>query len=139
MKLGGRIKIVIDTSAWIEYFRATNSVSDKSVAKVIEEAEIVVPDLIYLEVMRGFTKPDKAHVVDNLLSQLTSVEICSSAAVRVALMNNSELRAIGKTVRKSVDLLVGTWCIENRVYLLHQDRDYEGMEEHLGLKVWRGD
>jgi predicted nucleic acid-binding protein len=48
------------------------------------------------------------------------------------------LREKAHTVRGSIDLLIGTWCMENQLPLLHNDQDFDAMEQHLGLKVWRG-
>ncbi len=54
-----------------------------------------------------------------------------------AAVNYRALRALGITVRKTIDLLIGTFCIENGLPLLHADRDFEPMERHSGWSRWR--
>jgi predicted nucleic acid-binding protein len=135
---GGATRVVVDSSAWIEYFRATGSDADRIVDAALLEGDVLLPDLIMLEVMRGFMNPENAKSAETLFAKLINVEIAGMVNARMALFNNAELRAKGITIRNSIDLLIGTWCIENDASLVHQDRDFDGMERHLGLKVWRG-
>jgi predicted nucleic acid-binding protein len=107
------------------------------VANAVQSADIVVPDLVFLEVMYGFPTPAVAAKAEALFGTTESVSLGGAELARRALRNHWELRAKSVTVRSIADLLIGTWCLENRVPVLHFDRDYDQMEKHLGLKVFR--
>jgi predicted nucleic acid-binding protein len=131
-------KLVVDSSAWIEFFRATGSTSHLAVLDAIRQREILVPDLVKLEVLRGFTDKKKYQLVNAQFSSFNVVEIGGSVAVSSAIKVNADLRKQGYTIRGTIDLLVGTWCLQNDVALLHCDRDFDAIEKCLGLKTWRG-
>ncbi len=53
-----------------------------------------------------------------------------------AALNYRTLRKKGIAVRKTIDLLIAAFCIENDYQLIHNDRDFDPMEKHLGLMVY---
>jgi predicted nucleic acid-binding protein len=132
--LGGVTRLVIDSSAWISYFRRDGSEFDQAVAAAIEETDIVLPDLVLLEVMRGFPTPQLAKQARRVFDNLIKVEIAGFELARNAYENHRRLREKGTTVRGTIDLLIGAWCIANDVALLHNDRDFDVMERHLRLR-----
>jgi predicted nucleic acid-binding protein len=82
---------------------------------------------------------DEAHatrIERNLAQNLVLTMVDAELAVKAA-RNFRKLRAAGITVRKTIDLLIGTFCIEHRYPLLHDDRDFDPMEHLLGLAVVR--
>ncbi len=105
------MKLVADTSAWIEFLRGTGSATDQLLIAAIDNHKVLLPDLVYHEVLRGMPTEAEARV-----------------------MIKRFLRSKGIAVRGTVDLLVATWCINNDVPPLHADRDFAGFDEHLGLK-----
>jgi predicted nucleic acid-binding protein len=131
-------RLVIDSSAWIDYFRGGDSISAKNVEAAFSQADILLPDLVFLELMRGFRTSGLAKKAAKLLLSTTRIEVAGFENVVKANQNYWVLRSLGKTVRGSIDLLIGTWCIENGVPLLHNDRDFDIMLQHLGLQAWPG-
>lgn len=94
---------------------------------------MVIGDLILTEVLQGTTNRREFRRVQELLETLDIVEIGGAAIAVQAALNFQELRARGITVRKTIDTLIATRCIESGLELLHNDRDFDAFEQHLGL------
>ena len=129
--------ILADTSVWIDYFafRETREVARLDIA--IGDREIVLGDLILLEVLQGARSVAKLREVANKLGQIPCMVLGGPALAPKAAANYRALRQRGITVRGTIDVVIATWCIENGARLLHGDRDFDAMERHLGLTVWR--
>ena len=130
------MNLVADTSAWIEFVRGTGSRIDQSMAFVIDNHRVLLPDLVYHEVLRGMPSEIEARKMILRFKPFVDFQLCNMFIAEKAAAHYRFLRSKGITVRGTVDLLIATWCIENDVPLLHSDRDYVGFEEHLGLKCW---
>ena len=85
------------------------------------------------EVLQGLDNERTARQVESLLRRFEIVPMAGDAIAVAAARNFRSLRKRGITVRKTIDLLIGTWCIENRRPLLHNDGDFRPMARHLGL------
>jgi predicted nucleic acid-binding protein len=85
------------------------------------------------EVLQGLRGEREAREVETLLRRFDIAPMAGDAVAVAAARNLRRLRARGVTVRKTIDLLIGTWCIANRVPLLHNDPDFNPMARHLGL------
>ncbi len=127
--------IVADTSVWIDYFRDPQSPFARHLDAAILESRIIVPDLILLEILRGISNEHLVRKVELMMLEFEMVTIGGKEMARSAAANYRFLRSKGITPRGSIDLLIATWCIENKVPLLHKDRDFTMMESHLGLPV----
>ena len=100
------------------------------------ELEIVaIGDLILCEVLQGFSSDRDAARVEAAFRSFEWVAMTSPSLAIKAASNYRALRSRGITVRKTIDLLIGTWCIERGVPLLHSDRDFDPMAEYLGLGI----
>ena len=85
------------------------------------------------EVLQGLDSERAAREVESLLHRFDIVSMAGDAIAVIAARHFRELRRRGITIRKTIDLLIGTWCIEHRRPLLHHDGDFRPMAEHLGL------
>ena len=85
------------------------------------------------EVLQGLDSERDARDVEALLRGFQIVPMAGDAIAVAAARNYRTLRRLGITIRKTIDLLIGTWCIENRTALLHNDSDFRPMARHLGL------
>ena len=85
------------------------------------------------EVLQGLDGEREALEIESLLRRFEVVPMAGDAIAVAAARNFRSLRKRGVTVRKTIDLLIGTWCIENRKPLLHNDSDFRPMARHLGL------
>lgn len=128
--------VVADTSAWVAAYRPADSPSKNLMLDAIQNHTILVPDLVLVEVLRGIGPEKKAKEIEFEFNNYQIVEVVGKAYALKAALYFRTLRSKGITVRGTVDLMIATWCIENEVPLLHADRDFEGFEEHLGLKRW---
>jgi predicted nucleic acid-binding protein len=103
--------------------------------KLLPSEPIAVGDLILLEVLQGISDVKEFQLVEKMLLSFTIVDLCGRDIAIGAAMNCRHLRAMGVTVRRSVDTLIATWCIENGCALLHSDRDFDHFAKYLGLRV----
>jgi len=99
---------------------------------------VFIGDLILTEVLRGVANEKLARLVETTLERFNVVRLGGREIAVKAAENYRLLRGKGVTVRGTVDLIIGTWCIAHAIPLLHSDRDFEGMERWLGLKRWQG-
>lgn len=125
--------IVVDTSVWIDFLNGRNAAHVRKLRSVLGTDEVVVGDLMLCEVLQGLGSERSARQVEALLRRFQIVPMAGDAVAVLAARNFRSLRRLGITISKTIDLIIGTWCIENRVGLLHNDRDFHPMARHLGL------
>ena len=125
--------IVVDSSVWIDFLNGRNAAHVAVLRAALGRDEIIVGDLMLCEVLQGLDSERSARQVEAMLRQFDIVPMAGNAITVLAARNFRSLRARGITVRKTIDLLIGTWCIENRLPLLHNDGDFRPMSKHLGL------
>ncbi len=127
--------ILVDSSVWIDYFRAADTPQVALLDSYFGSVPLAVGDLIAAEVLQGVRDGREFKLVKKTLDAFEHVDLVGyDLAVRAA-QNYRSLRDRGVTVRKTIDTLIATYCIENGVTLLHADRDFGPFESHLGLKV----
>jgi predicted nucleic acid-binding protein len=100
---------------------------------VLGNAEIIVGDLMLCAVLQGLANERAARQVESLLRRFEIVPMAGDAIAIAAARNFRSLRKRGITIRKTIDLLIATWCSESRRSLLHNDSDFRPMARHLGL------
>jgi predicted nucleic acid-binding protein len=125
--------IVVDTSVWIDFLNGRNVPSVRRLRERLGSEEIAVGDLMLCEILQGLDSERSAAEVEAQLRRFEIVPMVGEAIATAAARNFRYLRRRGITVRKTIDLLIGTWCIENRRPLLHNDRDFRPMARYLGL------
>ena len=125
--------ILVDTSVWVAELRGVRSVATAALAEFADRERILIGDIILLEILQGAR--DEAHAVriERELRRYLIVPLLTPDLASAAARNYRRLRAFGVTIRKTADLIVGTFCIEYGLRLLHADRDFEPMQRHLGL------
>ena len=92
-------------------------------------------DLIYCEVMQGIRSPRERREVSALLLSLPRFEMVGFSMAEKSASNYRLLRAKGVTVRKTIDVLIGTFCAEHGLQLIHHDADFNRMAKHIGLDI----
>jgi predicted nucleic acid-binding protein len=125
--------IVVDSTVWIDFFNGRNAPHVQRLRELLGLNEILIGDLMLCEVLQGLESERAAKDVERLLRRFDILPMAGDLIAVAAARNFRSLRAQGITVRKTIDLLIGTWCIENRYPLLHNDRDFAVMARHLGL------
>lgn len=127
--------IVVDSSVWIGHFRNADNERVRHFRAIEDPTEILVGDLVILEVLRGARDESHASRLEQILRRFPTESMLDEVlAVKVATSYRT-LRAHGITVRKTVDLIIATFCVERGHSLLHDDRDFDVMAAHLGLSV----
>lgn len=126
--------ILIDSCFWIDYFRGNSTLEAELLDGLLGRELVATGDLILLEVLQGFPRGQDFQRARKLMAELEIVELGGVAAVQAAT-NFRKLRESGVTVRKSIDTLIATRCIEDGLALLHSDRDFDAFERHLRLRV----
>lgn len=127
--------ILVDSSVWIEYFKGTKTAQTETLDKLLGLEPLVIGDLILTEVLQGFDNDREFHDVRNMLTSLMVVELGGKEIATQAAKNSQALRGLGVTVRKTIDTIIATRCIESGYDLLHNDRDFDPFARHLGLRV----
>lgn len=126
--------ILVDTSVWIPYLNGHKTVHTAKLEAAVRQP-ILIGDLILLELLQGARDDLHAARMERYLRQYTVVSLLDDRLAAVGAQNYRRLRSLGITIRKSADIVIGTFCIEYEHTLLHDDRDFVPMETHLGLKV----
>lgn len=126
--------IVVDTSVWIDYFNGVDSRQTVLLDNLLGERPLLLGDLILAELLQGFESETEASRVLELLEPFECVAMVGRDVALESARNFRRLRRRGATVRKTMDMLIGTYCLMHDHELLHADRDFMVMEQHLGLR-----
>ena len=125
--------ILVDSSVWIDYFRGNATPSAEMLDNLLGNEPLTIGDLILTEVLQGFDSAREFNRAKKLLLSLEVIELGGREIAIQAAKNFRALRALGVTVRKTMDTIIATRCIESGYTLLHCDRDFEPFAKHLGL------
>jgi predicted nucleic acid-binding protein len=127
--------IVVDSSVWIGAMRGDGTRAVEAFREVVRRRLVLVGDLILLEVLQGARGNAHAALLERNLRQFAQAEFLNADIAVKAASNYRHLRAAGITIRRSNDLIIATFCIENDHQLLQQDRDFRPFAQHLGLRL----
>ena len=127
--------ILVDSSIWVDYFRGVSTTQTGKLHSLLDSEPLAIGDLILAEVLQGFTNNSDFNKAKGLLTSLDVVNIGGIDIAIQAAKNFRTLRGFGITVRKTIDTLIATRCIESGYVLLHNDRDFEPFVKHLKLRV----
>jgi predicted nucleic acid-binding protein len=127
--------ILVDSSVWIDYFRGTVARQTEILDGLLGQQPLAIGDLILTEVLQGFDNQRDFNEARKMLTSLKVVELGGRQIAIQAAINFRALRRLGVTVRKTIDTVIATRCIESGYELLHNDRDFDPFAEHLGLRV----
>lgn len=128
---------MVDSSVWIDYFNGQSS-AETEVLERLARTRLLIGDLIIAEVLQGFSRETDFRRAERIFAVLEFRPMVGREIAITAAHNYRALRAKGVTVRKTIDALIATFCIKHGHTLLHSDRDFDGFERHLGLRVIRG-
>ena len=127
--------ILVDSSVWIDYFNGRVTSQTQKLDALLGDEPLAIGDLILTEVLQGFTDEREFRMAETLLTSLTIVEMCGMEIAIQAAKNFRLLRTHGVTVRKTIDTVIATRCIQSGYDLLHNDRDFDPFVKHLGLRA----
>ena len=127
--------ILVDSSVWIAQLRGRTTPATVKLEAAAAREPLLIGDLILLEVLQGARDEVHAARIEQALRQYAIVPLLGADLAVQAARNYRLLRELGITIRKTADIIIGTFCIEHHYTLLHEDRDFDPMQKHLGLKV----
>lgn len=127
--------ILVDSSVWIDYFNGTNNPQTNTLDSLLGVEPIAIGDVILTEILQGFRNDADFKTAKEVLLSLTIFDMLGQKNAIAAAENYRILRKKGITVRKTIDCMISTFCIENKHALLFSDKDYQPFVEHLGLRA----
>lgn len=129
--------ILVDTSVWIDYFNGVETWQVDTLDSILSEELVLVGDIILAEILQRFDKDSDYNKAKEGLEPFECIDLGGKKLAIKTASNFRFLRSKGITIRKTVDMLIGTWCIESEIDLLHNDKDFDRIALHLPLKVIR--
>lgn len=127
--------VIVDTSVWIDFFNLVETRQTIWLETAVLKGQVGLTNLILCEVLQGARNDVK---FDAFARGLRQFEIFDTGGVDLAVVsarNYRTLRQLGVSIRRTIDCMIATFCIENGHKLLHKDRDFHAFEQHLGLQV----
>ena len=125
--------ILVDTSVWIDYFNGTKNNKTDTLDSALIDGTVAIGDIIFLEILQGFRHDKDYKIARKTLSTLDLYEMFGSSMVSKCADNYRALRKKGITIRKTTDVIIATFCIDNSLPLLYSDKDFDPFVKHLKL------
>ena len=127
--------ILVDSTVWIDYFNGIVTAQTEKLDALLGQEPLAIGDLILTEVLQGFSNAREFNRAKGMLLSLTLVEMGGAEIAVQAARNFRYLRRLGVTVRKTIDTIIATRCIESGYDLLHNDKDFDPFVRYLGLRT----
>jgi predicted nucleic acid-binding protein len=126
--------ILVDSSVWIDYFRGTVTPETDRLDALLGVEPLATGDLVLAEVLQGFDDDRDFNAAKRLLTRLVVIDLGGQDIAIQAARNVRKLRRLGVTVRKTIDTVIATRCLQSGYTLLYSDRDFDPFVAHLGLR-----
>lgn len=126
--------IVVDSSVWIDYLRGKQTRQVTILDDLLGVEALAIGDLMLAEILQGIDSDREFNRTRKMLTAFTLLEICDKQVAIEAAMNYRRLRKLGITVRKTIDAIIATRCIQEDHALLYSDQDFDPFVKHLGLR-----
>ena len=126
--------ILVDASVWIDYLRGARNPQSDRLDILLGSEPLAIGDLIIAEVLQGCDADDDFDRVNDLLGSLVLVNLGGRDIAVQAAKNFRNLLAKGVTIRKTIDTIIATRCINDGLTLLYRDKDFDPFVTHLGLQ-----
>jgi hypothetical protein len=127
--------ILVDSSVWIDHINQVTTPQVDRFHELVDQEPLLIGDLVLCEILQGMRSEAEARRIERSLRRFETVTLCGPELAVRAAENYRFLRARGITIRKTIDLIIATFCIERGHALLHSDRDFVPMEQLLGLQI----
>ena len=127
--------ILVDTSVWVDYFNGISNQKTNKLDLILGNDVVITCDIILTEILQGFRNDKDYQIAKQHMESIYYYQFINKHISIKTADNFRFLRKKGITIRKTTDMLIGTFCIEYNIPLLHNDKDFEPMEKYLHLKV----
>ncbi len=131
--------ILVDTSVWIDYFNGIANRQTDLLHDYLETEEVIILDIILVEILQGFRSEKNAVIAESYLKGLSCYQSLNPDSASIVSKRFRELRRKGITVRKTIDLIIAGWCLDNNVPLLENDKDFLLIQSGYPLKLVRSE
>ena len=125
--------IIVDSSVWIDYFSGAETPQAEKLDNALGIKPVAIGDLILTEVLQGFRHDKDYKAAHKVFEDVTIFDMLGRQIAVKSADNFRALRKKGITVRKTVDVIIATFCIEQKFPLLFSDKDFKPFVKHLGL------
>lgn len=126
--------IFVDSSVWVDYFNGKETPKTEKLDSVLGLSPVCIDDIVLTEVLQGFRNDHDFDTAKELLCSLIIVSVLNTSIALKSADNFRVLRKKGVTVRKTIDVIIATFCIENDIPLLYSDKDFIPFHKHLSLR-----
>lgn len=126
--------ILVDSSVWIDYFNGNDTPETVKLDSLLGVEPIAIGDIILTEVLQGFRSDRDYETAKTLLTSLMIYRLLDIKLAIKSAENYRQLRKQGITIRKSVDVIIATFCLENNLSLLFSDKDFVPFVNYLMLR-----
>lgn len=130
--------VLVDSSVWIDYFNGIQSDKTNILDELLRTQLVIIGDIILTEILQGFASENDYKDAKRILMPLNCIHLGGKSLAIKTASNFRFLRSKGITIRKTIDMLIGSWCIEHGIELLHNDKDFDQIATHLPLKIYNG-
>ena len=127
--------ILVDSSVWIDYFNGQDNKQTNTLNDALGVRPVAIGDLILAEVLQGFKDDKDYKTAKSLFDELIIYDLVGKNMAVKSAENFRALRKKGITVRKPVDVIIATFCIEKKLPLLFLDKDFKPFVKLLGLSA----
>jgi predicted nucleic acid-binding protein len=128
--------IAVASSVFIDMYRKVDNAGTRKLKEASRSDDLVLLDVVLLEVLQGARDDLHSYRIEIELRALRQERAMSPNLAIAGAQYSRKLKGLGITIRKTIDLIIGTWCIENDCPLIHNDRDFLPMVRHLGLREY---
>ena len=129
------MRLVADTSIWIDYFNGVSSSEVQRLRASLRLGDCILLDVVLYEVVRGMRHERDRRVALQLFGTLESRTVCGTAAAEAAALRYQLFRSRGITIRSAIDVLIASYCIDAGLPLLFTDRDFVHFVTPYGLRA----
>lgn len=126
---------MVDTSVWIDAFNGRDTWQVSALSNILGKENVYIGDIILAEILQGIRSDKDFENIKSALDRFPCLRVLGKQMAIKSAWNYRLLRSKGITIRKIMDIIIGTFCIENGFTLLHNDKDFLPIEKYLGLKV----
>jgi len=127
--------VIVDTTVWVDYLNGVVNPQTDWLDQELDRQRLGLTDLILSEVLQGVRDEHEAAATQ---CELLKFEVFTTGDIELAVAsarNYRSLRTKGRTVRRTIDCWIATFCLLNDHALLHLDSDFDPFEKFLGLRV----
>lgn len=131
--------ILVDTSVWIDFFKASGTKYHLTLHYLIEQEEdISLADIILTEILQGIREDRKFRQTEKYLLEFPIYSLKDFNSYVKAAHIYRACRKIGLTIRRPIDCIIARIALENGLFLFHNDRDFDTIAKVIkGLKVYQ--